>query len=248
MVYDGSTPVIESITLTNNQAQTFEYCISKNTNSQYNLELKDSYGDSWSSGAYIEIRGKYDNVFFKNFMTDKTREQYSLSLYYPIEKNDQWKMTTNAAGSWNQYSYDDNSWTAVTLGSASAVSGTQYFRKTFTGVTGMAAYETRLNYRYGVVAYLNGAEVFRDNMPAGEVTASTLAPGGYENYAYHAFIRPGSEVASTQSVLAVELHFMDEGSHAVDFNAFMALLTPTVQNSLCYAVMDELALTSTMSL
>ena len=248
VVYDGSTPVIESITLTNNQAQTFEYCISKNTNSQYNLELKDSYGDSWTSGAYIEIRGKYDNVFFKNFMTDKTREQYSLSLYYPIEKNDQWKMTTNAAGTWTQYAFDDNSWTAVTLGSASAVSGTQYFRKTFTGVTGMAAYETRLNYRYGVVAYLNGAEVFRDNLPAGEVTASTLAPGGYNEYAYHAFIRPGAEVASTQSVLAVELHFMDEGSHAVDFNAFMALLTPTVQNSLCYAVMDELALTSTMSL
>ena len=247
-VLAGSATLIQSITLTDNEAQTFEYCIAKRSNSQYTLQMKDSYGDSWTTGSYIEIRGKYDNIFFKNYMIDKTREQYALSLYYPIEKNDQWKMTTNAAGTWTQYAFDDNSWTAVTLGSASEVSGTQYFRKTFAGLTGMAAYETRLNYRYGVVAYVNGAEVYRDNMPAGEVTASTLAPGGYGNYAYHAFIRPGSEVAPEQSVLAVELHFMDLNSHAVDFDAFMALLTPTVQNSLCYAVMDELALTSTMSL
>ena len=250
-VLAGSATLIQSITLTDNEAQTFEYCIAKRSNSQYTLEMKDSYGDSWTTGSYIEIRGKYDNLFFKNYMIDKTREQYALSLYYPIEKNDQWKMTTGATGTigtWTQYAFDDNSWTAVTLGSASAVSGTQYFRKTFTGVTGMAAYETRLNYRYGVVAYVNGAEVFRDNMPAGEVTASTLAPGGYENYAYHAFIRPGSEVASTQSVLAVELHFTDLNSHAVDFDAFMALLTPTVQHAPCYSVMDQLTLTSTMSL
>ena len=247
-VLAGSATLIQSITLTDNEAQTFEYCIAKRSNSQYTLQMKDSYGDSWTTGSYIEIRGKYDNIFFKNYMIDKTREQYALSLYYPIEKNDQWKMTTNAAGTWTQYAFDDNSWTAVTLGSASEVSGTQYFRKTFAGLTGMAAYETRLNYRYGVVAYVNGAEVFRDNMPAGEVTASTLAPGGYGNYAYHAFIRPGSEVAPEQSVLAVELHFMDLNSHAVDFDAFMALLTPTVQHAPCYSVMDQLTLTSTMSL
>ena len=63
VVYDGSTPVIESITLTNNQAQTFEYCIAKRSSSQYTLEMKDSYGDSWTTGSYIEIRGKYDNIW-----------------------------------------------------------------------------------------------------------------------------------------------------------------------------------------
>ena len=39
----------------------------------------------------------------------------------------------------------------------------------------MAAYEVRFNYRYGIVAYVNGAEIFRDNMPSGSVTAESTA-------------------------------------------------------------------------
>ena len=250
-ILNGNELVEETYYLIDEELDEFDWCIPVNQNYQYTLQMEDEYGDSWTTGSWLEIRGKYDNIFFKNMMTALRTEEYALSLYYPIEKNDQWKMTTGATGTigtWTQYAFDDNSWTAVTLGSATEVSGTQYFRKTFTGLTGMAAYETRLNYRYGVVAYVNGAEVFRDNMPAGEVTASTLAPGGYAEYAYHAFIRPGSEVASEQSVLAVELHFTDLNSHAVDFDAFMALLTPTVQHAPCYSVMDQLTLTSTMSL
>ena len=246
-ILNGNELVEETYYLIDEELDEFDWCIPVNQNYQYTLQMEDEYGDSWTTGSWLEIRGKYDNIFFKNMMTALRTEEYALSLYYPIEKNDQWKMTTGATGTigtWTQYAFDDNSWTAVTLGSASAVSGTQYFRKTFTGVTGMAAYETRLNYRYGVVAYVNGAEVFRDNMPAGEVTASTLAPGGYENYAYHAFIRPGSEVASTQSVLAVELHFTDLNSHAVDFDAFMALLTPSTPGDSCFIVGEEVTLTS----
>ena len=243
-ILNGNELVEETYYLIDEELDEFDWCIPVNQNYQYTLQMEDEYGDSWTAGSWLEIRGKYDNIFFKNMMTALRTEEYALSLYYPIEKNAQWKMTTNAAGTWTQYAFDDNSWTAVTLGSATEVSGTQYFRKTFTGLTGMAAYETRLNYRYGVVAYVNGAEVFRDNMPAGEVTASTLAPGGYENYAYHAFIRPGSEVASVQSVLAVELHFTDLNSHAVDFDAFMALLTPSTSGDSCFIVGEEVTLTS----
>ena len=246
-ISDGSTVLVQSVTFTNNAEQTFEYCVTQNTNSQYSLEMKDSWGDSWTNGSYMEIRGIYENIFFKNFMADKVREQYSLSLYYPIMKTSQWKMTTGAASGWTQYSFGDSSWTTVTLGSVtSQLSGTQYFRKTFSGVSGMAAYETRLNYRYGIVAYLNGAEVYRDNMPEGAIADSTPSSGEYSEASFRGFVRPGKEVESSQSVLAVELHFTT-ASNNVDFDAFMALLTPTVPNSPCYAITEGYTTTATNS-
>ena len=246
-ISDGSTVLVQSVTFTNNAEQTFEYCVTQNTNSQYSLEMKDSWGDSWTNGSYMEIRGIYDNVFFKNFMADKVREQYSLSLYYPIMKTSQWKMTTGAASGWTQYSFGDSSWTTVTLGSVtSQLSGTQYFRKTFSGVSGMAAYETRLNYRYGIVAYLNGAEVYRDNMPEGAIADSTPSSGEYSEASFRGFVRPGKEVESSQSVLAVELHFTT-ASNNVDFDAFMALLTPTTPDAPCYIVAEGFSFTTSMS-
>ena len=78
--------------------------------------------------------------------------------------------------------------------SGTSVSGTQYFRKTFAGLANMAAYELALNYRYGIVAYINGNEIYRDNMPDGAVTSSTLASGSYTAVEFHNIIRPGAEV------------------------------------------------------
>ena len=46
-IKSGSTTVAESITLTSQALQTFEYCVPKNTNDQYTVVMKDSYGDSW---------------------------------------------------------------------------------------------------------------------------------------------------------------------------------------------------------
>ena len=72
----------------------------------------------------------------------------------------------------------------------------------------MAAFELQLNYRYGVVAYINGVEVYRDNMADGEPTSSTPATGSYTTYTFHGVIRPANEV-TVSSVLAVEVHPVD---------------------------------------
>ena len=123
-------------------------------------------------------------------------EEYDLSMYYPVTKGAEWKMlaTTSIAADWNTVNFSDGSWTSVTLGSASAVSGTQYFRKTFTGLPNMAAYEVSMNYKFGIVAYVNGVEVFRDHMNEGAVTATTPSNGAFTEYEYHGFIRPAKEV------------------------------------------------------
>ena len=225
-ILNGATELKTSSAFTNNEQRTDEYCLTPTTNNQYTFRIIDSYGDSWSAGAWVSVAGIYGNVVLKATLVEKRQEEYTLSLYYPIMKNQQWKMftsTSNIDPSWNTLNFSDGSWQTVTLGSASAVSGTQYFRKTFMGLPNMAAYEVEMSYKFGIVAYVNGVEIYRDHMNDGAVSASTPSNGAFENYEYHGVIRPSKEVEAN-SVLAVELHFPTTGENAVDFDAYVASL------------------------
>ena len=228
-IMDGSTVLKTSAPFANNEQRTDEYCLTATTNNQYTFLLKDTYqssGDSWASGSWVSVAGLYGNIVFKNYMTERVEEYFALSLYYPVTKGAQWKMymsTSSVDPNWNTLNFSDGSWTTVTLGSASSVSGTQYFRKTFTGLPNMAAYEVSMNYKFGIIAFVNGVEVFRDYMPDGVVSPSTPSSGSYSAYEYHGFIRPAKEIEAS-SVLAVELHFPTTGSNAVEFDAYVASL------------------------
>ena len=181
-ILSGSTVAYTSPTLVDSQVRTLEVCLPASTNSQYSLEMNDSFGDSWTDGGWIEVYGINGNMAFKGMMAEGRTETHPISLYAPINKNAEWKYASGAqaSGNWKDLNYNDASWTSVTLGSTTeTATGTQYFRKTFTGITGMAAIDLQLNYIAGVVAYINGAEVFRDNMPAGAVVDTTPASGSY---------------------------------------------------------------------
>ena len=221
----SSSLLYSSPSFSNDQTKTIEQCLSSSTNNQYTITLFDFWGDSWTSGSYLTIYGEYGNVVFKNFLTASSQETFQFSLYYGIEKDVTWKMTYGSVtNGWTAYSFSDSTWSDVNLGSVTTtVSGTQYFRKQFVGLANMAAYDVRLYYKAGVIAYINGAEVYRDNMPAGDASSTTTATGEYTNIAYRGFIRPGSEVASQQSILAVEIHFLTPQT-TVDFNVYLAIL------------------------
>ena len=255
-ILDGTTVLETSRSFANNEKRMDEYCLPATTNSQYTFMMKDTYGssgDSWANGAWVSIAGIYGNVVFKNFMIEKVEELFAFSLHYPVMKNVEWKMTSSSssiAADWNTASFADGSWNAVTLGSAPAVSGTQYFRKTFSGIPDMAAYEYEMNYRYGIIAYINGAEVFRDHMTAGAVTTATASDGAYDAYEYHGVIRPAGEVTGTSNVLAVGLHFPTMDENAVEFDAFVAALassTAKTDSTNCYIYPYEVTLSSSIA-
>ena len=89
-------------------------------------------------------------------MTEMKEERVPLSLYTPVKKTDTWKMASEFAEQWNAYSYQDAAWTDYASASPLTLSSTLYFRKTFVGLENMAAVELRVNYKFGVVAYING--------------------------------------------------------------------------------------------
>ena len=212
-----------SPTLVNNQQRELEVCLPATTNNIYTLTMKDSRNDSWTSGAWIEFKDINDHTVLKYMMTEKTTETVDFALNSPINKNDEWKFNNSFMGGWNQYNFADSNWSAFVCGTTSQQSvGTQYFRKTFAGVSGMAAIDAQFLYSHGIVAYINGVEIFRDNMPAGEVSQGTMASGSYATASYHGVFRSAGVAESVQSVLAVELHFTDTNSRTMDFNALLS--------------------------
>ena len=256
-IKDGDTTLVTSTPFTSNEFRTTEYCLDAATNYQYKLHLKDSYGDGWGSPSYVMVEGLYGNIIFKGTLISGGKTNwpiYDLTVNYPIMQSSDWKMSSEAGSSWTEYSFSDSTWATYNADTATASStGTQYYRKTFTAFDNLAALETRILYRYGIVAYINGNEIYRDNMPSGDVTASTLASGSYSTAEYRGVIRPSTIlVSSAQNVLAVEIHFTSLTHQEIpSFNAWLAVYSSSTQEDPCYIVpytptMNSNGLTNTL--
>ena len=236
VIYDGERALYTSPAFVNNVEREYETCLEKTPNLRYRISLRDSRKDSWSSGAWVDIRGKYLNTFFKSFMKESEEENYELSLYYGIDKMSVWKYSASYSDGWTSTTFTDSAWTDYTYdaNSTTTVVGTQYYRKNFDGLLSMASYECRLRYMYGIVVYMNGNEVFRDNMDAGEVTQNTPSTGIKNPMDYRGFMRSGGDISSAQSVLAVELHFPNaQSANTWTFDAWLAILSPSFTEEVC---------------
>ena len=241
----GNAVEFVSPPLAENEERVMEMCLSITNNHVYTLKMKDSRNDSWSDGAWIAIEDSNEHIIFKNMMTAKSNEETLFALYSPISKNGEWKMEFNFQSGWNQFSFDDSAWSSYTHGSTTQQSsGTLYFRKTFAGVTGMAAVDIQFRYAHGILAFINGVEVFRDNLPSGAVSPTTPASGSYTTSDYHGVIRPAAVAEAGEAVLAVELHFTDASSRPVDFDAFLSYGSGISSDNKCFVSYAEITATS----
>ena len=75
----------------------------------------------------------------------------------------------------------------------------------------------------GIVVYVNGVEAFRDNMPAGTITATTWPSGavtGADESVFHDFTIPPSMLVEGTNVIAVSLHQDSRSGNAdISFDA-----------------------------
>ena len=131
---------------------------------------------------------------------------------------------------WRAPGFDDASWfdgtgkfgtndPAATIIHISPINRTAYFRNIF--VASNLAGVTNLGFRVlrddGVVAYLNGVEIFRMNMPTGAVSFSTFAATAVGGTAESTFFPTNIApilLSNGVNVLAVELHQSQNTSDA----------------------------------
>jgi hypothetical protein len=122
---------------------------------------------------------------------------------------------------------------------------TSYFRRTFTVAN--AATVTSLTLRLmrddGAVVYLNGAEVFRSNMPEGTITSTTRASevvgGGDESNFFTRDVDP-QLLSNGDNLLAVEVHQQSPASSDVSFDLELsATISPLNQAPVVNAGPDQ---------
>jgi hypothetical protein len=162
---------------------------------------------------------------------------------------------SNQGTAWRDPLFDDAAWDtgAAMLGfgedeQTTVSSGflTYYFRRSF-DVTDPSQYDTlkvRLLRDDGGVVYLNGAEVFRSNMPAGTITSTTRAvegvSGADENTFFEVDISPALLVAGN-NVLAVEVHQVTSGSPDLAFDLELIARQPVPLATVTITADDDAA-------
>jgi hypothetical protein len=157
-----------------------------------------------------------------------------------------WKYLDNGTDQgvlWRGTNFSDASWTAgpaelgygdasegrpeATVvsygGNASAKYITTYFRHEF-DVPDASIHSTlklRVIRDDGVVVYLNGQEIWRNNLPGGTITYQTLAStplGGTDEYSFVEAIVPPSGLQSGRNVIAAEIHQSNATSTDISFD------------------------------
>lgn len=159
-----------------------------------------------------------------------------------IATNAAWKYLDNGTDqgtAWRASSFNDASWSsgnaelgygdggeATLLGYGPDASNkfiTTYFRKSFnvSNPLSYAALTLGVVRDDGVVIYLNGAEVYRNNMPGGTIVYNTLSPvaiGGTDESAWNTATLNTAALVQGNNVIAVEVHQQAVTSTDVSFN------------------------------
>ena len=144
-----------------------------------------------------------------------------------------WRASAFADGAWKlgrgQLGFGDgDEATVVSAGPSTARITTAYFRSTFNvadpaAVTGVSLDLIRDD---GAVVYVNGVEVARSNMPAGTITAATLASSnltGAQETTPVTFSIPASRLQAGTNTIAVEVHQNYRSSSDLSFDAKVTL-------------------------
>lgn len=129
---------------------------------------------------------------------------------------------------------------------------TTYFRKSFnlTGLSGYSSFSLNVVRDDGVVVYINGVEVARDNMPGGVPAHNTLASaaisGAGETTPVTFSLSPCAFVEGT-NIIAVEMHQNDVTSSDLSFNLELTGVTgggtPSLTRGPYLQVASETAIT-----
>ncbi|WP_430827330.1 alkaline phosphatase PhoX [Chryseobacterium indologenes] len=153
---------------------------------------------------------------------------------------DAWKDKTYDVSSWatgnGPLGYGDPVTTAINTGLTTA-----YFAKDFSVDLSTLSDNMELGVMRddGIVVYLNGEEVVRDNMPAGTITfntfSSTIIDGAAENV-YNIFSIPKSKFVNGVNRISVELHNRSATSSDLRIDAYLKttpnITTPVACNSM----------------
>ncbi|MDP0495220.1 MAG: LamG-like jellyroll fold domain-containing protein, partial [Verrucomicrobiota bacterium JB024] len=213
-----------------------------------NMSSSSNYG---FNGAIDELRVFAASVSPADIATYAAGEAIPDPVGTIIEQGATWAYLDDGSdqgSAWTETDFNDSSWSTgaaqlgygdgdevTTLGYGGNSSNkypTAYFRKSFELTEAQLATIDELKFSIirddGVVVYINGTEVVRDNLPEGNLTYQTYAlsavDGDNEDTFFEYSVSPDALVAGT-NVIAVEIHQQRASSSDISFDLILDALT-----------------------
>jgi acid phosphatase type 7 len=218
---------------------------------EYTFNFAGKFQASWPISTNL-VAGKISRIYFYTSMVSGTHTGALYIDDITVEEaqdpailksETDWKFFDSGslpAANWMDKTYDDSGWSAdssqfgygdsdektvVSFGpDANNKYTTTYFRKKFNFIDTTVYKNIILNYYAddGVALYLNGTELYRDNLPSGTLSYSTLASAELtDSLVENKFRRlVFSEILldSGENVLAAEVHQASAASDDLSFN------------------------------
>lgn len=216
--------------------QSHYYCLpSKN----YILELYANMNSGWESDYYRVLNEKNEEMYVATLNMYHHYGVHMFSMNYPIAPYEGvWKYdlypVESIAAEWFKTTFDDSEWKSLPLYRIPSMytSITRYYRRTFS-LHDLDQYGSVVVYVYshlGVVAYLNGRVILRENLPNGINITQTTNCNKYntELKRYGISFSTADPLLAAESVLAIETHSDGLGHEDPNFDASVSLTGPGV--------------------
>lgn len=196
----------------------------------YAVVLKGSFGTGWSDNSYLKVinddKQRIDEFTFPFDKEHPVKEKYVNFTLTSGHGYRNWRMSTTPVDlSWLTIDFDDSQWgeTKYEQQHGEWVQNTLYLRYAFDveDVLNCQLVQFGLWYKDGVVAYLNGMEVYRVNLPEGKLSALDYASDTHEAYCLYPTTAPGYYLTSGKNVLAVEIHRHTTTTGTIFFHGYV---------------------------
>ena len=219
-------------------SRTGSLCIPQTKDLQYIISIPPETATDTENS--ISIFGQHANRVFISPHVPGTK---LFSLLDLIEPGSEWIHTCKHYEGWNTRNFSGKA-EFVNPDSACSVSNrVEYYFKSFLGREHFAAYEIKFRYQAGIIAYLNGVEIYRDNLPDGELSPSTTSQSVYSSVSYRGTIRTGGEITCMNCFLAVAVYSEEsalrktvEDPSTTSFDAWLAVYHGSDSTSQAYIV------------
>ena len=181
----------------------------------YTVKLLHSSGSTWSSSSFLTIKYIFNGVSFtvsKSRLMINTENSFSLVADYVLpfaETNTGIKYLADGTvpANWYSASFDPSSWTTLQDDNRPSMGKLQLYRTTFNvaSITGFDGFELNVKAQAGIVVYLNGNEMYRRYIAAGDITASSEATGGLEAAYWRSITGRMSQLTQGTNSIAVAI-------------------------------------------
>ena len=206
-IIDAEGTTYNSPPFFNGQTQYMLYCFPVGTIS---VHLADTPNDGWESGARLNIQMSDGQNGYYTISSIYHRKNANNDFTYDVTykvypQSTLWSYSTTLVSNW----YGVNAVSGFNTFDASNPPSSNgknmwFFRTTVSLTTAdFVGFILRVKARAGYVVYINGVEYFRKNLPAGDLSSSTVPTGGETETTYRYITGPNSVLVFGSNVIAI---------------------------------------------